>query len=158
MLRPCFLIAAVIARTRPDFAAADLESCSTEEWRATQSKKLRERIDAAGGAPRRVGDIFPLLLDPRFLDCDADFESADNLAQRIASAGLVFGQRHPELVAEMVDTAIADFQRQEQHKAERLRRQLKDEPETFVSFDAFQEYSLSIVAKWEAREGGPAHP
>jgi len=147
MLRSCFLVAAVVARARPDFAAADLESCSTEDWRAAQANKLRERIKAAGKAPRRVEDLFPYLLDPRFLDCDADFESADNLAQRIAAAGLVFGQRHPELVAEMVDTAIADLQRHEQRKVERLRRHLKDEPEKFVSFDAFEEYSLSIAAR-----------
>ena len=155
MLRSCFLVAAVIARARPDVAAADLESCSTEDWRAAQAKKLREQINAAGGAPKRVEDLFPYLLDPRFLDCDADFESADNLAQRIAAAGLMFGQQHPQLVVEMVDTAITDLQRQEPDKVDRLRRQLKDEPETFVSFDAFEEYSLAVVAKWKAREGSP---
>jgi len=158
MLRSCFLVAAVIARARPVFAAADLESCSTEDWQAAQAKKLREGIEAAGGAPRQVGDLFPFLLDPRFLEADADFQSADELAQRIAAAGLIFGQRHPELVPEMVDAAIADFHQQEHRKIEGLRRQLKEEPETFVSFDAFQEYSLYFLAKWEALEGGPTQP
>jgi len=114
-LKAIFLMAASLGRSMPRFVGPILKASSQPGGRgyAFGLERALELMDGVSGDPRSYADLFPL--DGELLqDIDAwrskvlPFDFSFMLAQLRVVEGLVFGEQHPELTRQLLETDIAE--------------------------------------------------